>query len=160
MSNTNGDTAISMAIETDNGWRGSVKEIVARKDTERTCSSVEESSDGDLAVGSADDSWLGGEPNLLPVEKEKQGVTDILAALSASERKQLEAFDTTMPIRHFRAEKVTVDMYHELTLKIGKLPLSHTHSFVAFFGSCRVTLRKLSLRLKQHCNGELTLEWM
>jgi hypothetical protein len=52
------------------------------------------------------DRYLGGEPSLLPGSVERQGIADILQALSEAERKQMEAFDTTMPIRHFRAEKV------------------------------------------------------
>ena len=52
-----------------------------------------------------DRAMLGGEPNLLDVPVERQGVRDILAALTPAERKQLVAFDETMPIRHFRAEK-------------------------------------------------------
>ena len=51
------------------------------------------------------DVWLGGEPNLLDVEVEKKGVKDIMDALSAEEMKEMK--DTTMPIRHFRAEKVS-----------------------------------------------------
>jgi predicted Ser/Thr protein kinase len=51
---------------------------------------------------------LGGEPNLLDVDVERRGVRDILAALTDSERDQLRAFDMTMPIRHFRAEKGNV----------------------------------------------------
>ena len=50
--------------------------------------------------------WLGGEPNLLDVEVEKEGVKDILAALTEEELKEMK--DTTMPIRHFRAEKVSL----------------------------------------------------
>jgi hypothetical protein len=52
------------------------------------------------------DGYLGGEPSLLPVAVERQGVADILQALTEAERKQMQAFDATMPIRHFRAEKV------------------------------------------------------
>jgi hypothetical protein len=49
--------------------------------------------------------WLGGEPNLLDVEVESKGVADILAALTEDELKEMK--DVTMPIRHFRAEKVS-----------------------------------------------------
>jgi hypothetical protein len=49
--------------------------------------------------------WLGGEPNLLDVEVESKGVADILAVLTEDELKQMK--DMTMPIRHFRAEKVS-----------------------------------------------------
>ena len=51
--------------------------------------------------------WLGPEPNLLDVATEEQGVADILAALSSEEREQVQRDDTSMPIRHFRAEKVS-----------------------------------------------------
>lgn len=66
---------------------------------------------GSGSGGPADDfviakRWLGGEPHLLPLEVEQRGVLEILRALTAAEKEQLEAYDTTMPIRHFRAEKV------------------------------------------------------
>jgi hypothetical protein len=49
--------------------------------------------------------WLGGESNLLDEKVEERGVQDILAALTDEERKEMK--DLTMPIRHFRAEKVS-----------------------------------------------------
>jgi len=51
--------------------------------------------------------WLGQEPNLLDVATEAQGVADILGALSSEEQEQVQREDTSMPIRHFRAEKVS-----------------------------------------------------
>ena len=51
------------------------------------------------------DAWLGGEPNLLDLEVEKKGIDDILAALTEEEVNEMK--DKTMPIRHFRAEKVS-----------------------------------------------------
>jgi hypothetical protein len=47
---------------------------------------------------------LGGEASLLGVEIEEKGVQAILEALADEEKKEMT--DTTMPIRHFRAEKV------------------------------------------------------
>ena len=46
---------------------------------------------------------LGGEASLLGVEIEEKGVQAILEALADEEKKEMT--DTTMPIRHFRAEK-------------------------------------------------------
>lgn len=50
--------------------------------------------------------WLGGEPSQLRVEVEQKGVQAILDALTEQERQEIMK-DTTMPIRHFRAEKVS-----------------------------------------------------
>jgi len=51
--------------------------------------------------------WLGGEPSLLGAKVEEKGVQAILNALTEEERKEIIMKDTTMPIRHFRAEKVS-----------------------------------------------------
>jgi len=51
--------------------------------------------------------WLGGEPSLLGEELEKKGVQSILDALTDKEKEEITMKDTTMPIRHLRAEKVS-----------------------------------------------------
>lgn len=51
--------------------------------------------------------WLGGEPNLLSVEEEEAGVSEILGSLSDDEQKEIVRSDTTMPIRYFRKTKVS-----------------------------------------------------
>ena len=48
--------------------------------------------------------YLGGEPVMFGEETERTGVVEILNALTAEERAQIS--DPSMPIRHFRAEKV------------------------------------------------------
>jgi hypothetical protein len=58
----------------------------------------------DVDVDTAtDEELLGGERHLLDPKVELDGVKNILKALSPEEKAQLS--DTTMPIRHFRAEK-------------------------------------------------------
>jgi hypothetical protein len=47
---------------------------------------------------------LGGEPNMFDIETEVKGVQEILEALTDQEKEEMS--DTSMPIRHFRAEKV------------------------------------------------------
>ena len=77
-----------------------MKDSLERTEGSSPCSSQDEETDD------FDDSlFLGGEPNLLDVDVERRGVRTILATLSESEKDQLMAFDTTMPIRHLRAEK-------------------------------------------------------
>lgn len=109
----------ALSVETECGWKGRLRDVTPRKDrlgeeSTRTSYASEMSSaasEGEGGGGSADDDfvakrWLGGEPHLLPLEVEQRGVLEILRALTAAEKEQLEAYDTTMPIRHFRAEKV------------------------------------------------------
>ena len=48
--------------------------------------------------------YLGGEPIMFGEEKEREGIVEILNALTADEKAQMS--DISMPIRHFRAEKV------------------------------------------------------
>jgi hypothetical protein len=74
-----------------------------------SCSSVENDNGEPHPVVKAADNdelmlLLGGEEPLLDVQVELKGVRDILAALTADEKAQFP--DSTMPIRHFRAEKV------------------------------------------------------
>lgn len=47
---------------------------------------------------------LGGEPQMLDEEVEKIGIQAMLDALTVEEREEMS--DPSMPIRHFRAEKV------------------------------------------------------
>jgi hypothetical protein len=108
------------------------------------------------------DRYLGGEPSLLPVAVEQEGIADILHALTEAERKQMEAFDMTMPIRHFRAEKVRPILPNIFDLCVVRLETEpcccrYLSRFDAQFD--RETLRKPLLRSKLPCNGESTLEW-
>ena len=48
--------------------------------------------------------YLGGEPIMFGEEEERTGVVEILKALTVEDRAQIS--DPSMPIRHFRAEKV------------------------------------------------------
>jgi hypothetical protein len=58
-----------------------------------------------VAVATMTSKFLaGGEPCLLDREVEEKGIIDVLAALTAEERKQIPHPD--MPLRHFRGEKV------------------------------------------------------
>ena len=52
-------------------------------------------------------SWLGGEPNLLGVLEETEGVEEVLRFLTEEERNQIVQSDTTLPIRYFRGAKVS-----------------------------------------------------
>jgi len=112
-------------IETACGWKGSIQIMSAiaqdRKKDDALNDSVrtyKTANDSDSPTGSRtdslgeiveDDAMLGGEPHLLDAAVERKGVQDVLAALSDAEREQLMAFDGTMPIRHFRAEKGDAD---------------------------------------------------
>lgn len=118
-----------LEVETDNGWKGSANGF------SNSCESV-------------DESWLGGEPTLLPKEEEMAGVARILSALTLSEREQLEAFDQTMPIRHFRAAKVRTT-----TVFRGGL------TACVLFRIYRVIPRKRSNKSRKHCNGAKILAW-
>jgi hypothetical protein len=50
--------------------------------------------------------WMGGEPSKYGDDVEQKGVFKILTALTKQEREDIQSFDMSMPIRHFRAEKV------------------------------------------------------
>ena len=98
--------------EGENNDRGGV---VVQLQTRKSCDGALDDDDDDTPeeiisasnTRSVDRFWLGQEPNLLDVATEEQGVADILAALSSEEREQVQREDTSMPIRHFRAEKVS-----------------------------------------------------
>jgi hypothetical protein len=52
--------------------------------------------------------WLGSEPHLLlTVEEERQKVGDLLSRLTVTDRAEIERVDTSIPIRHLRADKVS-----------------------------------------------------
>jgi hypothetical protein len=89
-------------------WKGSSGNLTFLDSTEHTVDTVRSnnsnsSSNNDRMIS---EEWLGGEANLFDVEMEKKGVADILHQLTEQETAQMLAFDRTMPIRHFRAEKV------------------------------------------------------
>jgi hypothetical protein len=109
-------------LETKCGWKGVLKgvqtenrlhhrsapplkpEHSSKGNSDHTVLTVESSSLSESAL--PDESWMGGEPNLLGAAVEQRGVMDILSSLTEAEIAQIEGFDRTMPIRHFRAEKV------------------------------------------------------
>jgi hypothetical protein len=52
--------------------------------------------------------WLGSEPHLLlSVEEERQKIGDLLSCLTMTDRTEIERVDTSIPIRHLRAVKVS-----------------------------------------------------
>ena len=100
-------TTTTTTVETDSGWKGCFTDVGLKAQQRRhssgdTVASMESSSPSPYNM----ESLLGGEPPLLPVAVEHQGVNDIIAGLTEVEKDQMLAFDMTMPIRHFRAEKV------------------------------------------------------
>ena len=115
-------TSTEAPLETKCGWKGVLKSIQSEvrhlhwaspskpepapssKD-DHTVRSLESSSCSE-ASNPVDETWMGGEPSLQDETVERRGVMHILSALTESERAQVEGFDRTMPIRHFRAEKV------------------------------------------------------
>ena len=50
----------------------------------------------------------GGEPHLLDADTEKEGVQSMMAQLTSEEKSALA--DLSMPMRHFRQEKVRFEM--------------------------------------------------
>jgi hypothetical protein len=112
-------------LETKCGWKGVLKSIrtnvhhhpwnsppqepddyAPSKEghSDHTVLSLESSSSTEFTI--PDEAWMGGEPALKDETVERKGVMTILSALTEAERAQIEGFDRTMPIRHFRAEKV------------------------------------------------------
>lgn len=55
-----------------------------------------------------DKTWLGSEPNQLPVDQEEKGVQEILDGLPDEALSTITVTDLTIPIRYFRAEKGNV----------------------------------------------------
>lgn len=105
-----------------------------------------------LSKASIDD-LLGGEKNMLPLDKEKKGVRDILKALTVDEKKQMP--DICMPIRHFRAEKVsTLEASSSLQFCVRLVP------HLGFLFLDRETPRKPLKVFAMHCNGAKGLESM
>lgn len=108
--------------------------------------------------------WLGPEPNLLDLATEEQGVADILAALSSEEREQVQQDDTSMPIRHFRAEKVSGRFFFVSSSFVRHLTKCIRSIRDTFPGtttnvSCftRATPKKLLRNCALLCTGERTL---
>lgn len=101
----------SIEIQSPEGcWKGSSGNLKILDSTQHTVDSTCSNSSGSDSSSSRSlaisEEWLGGEVNLLDVEIEKKGIADILDKLTEEEKTQMMAFDRTMPIRHFRAEKV------------------------------------------------------
>jgi hypothetical protein len=95
----------------DGHWQGSSGNLKILDSTQHTvdtaCSSSNSTDTSNDHGSTISIYWLGGEANLFDIEIEKKGVADILDKLTKEETKQMMAFDQTMPIRHFRAEKVS-----------------------------------------------------
>jgi sulfur carrier protein ThiS len=54
--------------------------------------------------------WLGSEPHLLlTVEEERQKLADLLSRLTVTDRAEIARVDTSIPIRHLRADKVSLN---------------------------------------------------
>lgn len=156
----------TVAIETECGWKGSVvspPRIESITDTTgstpRTLSSMVSSS----LLTEEDGSWLGGERHLLPEATERRGVAAICAALTEAEKEQVQAFDTTMPIRHFRAEKVlriaasllSISFAQELSLETMRSWLNKAHclDIRPVYFRCRLSLWCICDFLGGHCEG-------
>jgi hypothetical protein len=73
--------------------------------------------------------WMGGEPRKYDINIEHQGVLNILTSLSKQEREEIQSFDMSMPIRHFRAEKVCTVPCFLLFYAAHCFPLSFSQIF-------------------------------
>jgi hypothetical protein len=61
--------------------------------------------------------WLGGEKNMFPVGVEYEAICDIMDQLTNHEQEIIVAADTTIPIRHYRAEKVSISQKYEMIIQ-------------------------------------------